>query len=124
MLTWTVGVPNDARENRVYAVNGYLRRVRLAPTGELECELSADKSSSEPRIVTSIPPTEPAIQKRLIALIKLQPGWMAEWNDDTAPHTLITGMPFANGGGADTPSARWELRPAWMLVVLGGAPNK
>jgi len=124
MLTWTAGAPNDARENSVYTVNGYLRRVRLEPTGELECELSASKSSSEPRIVTSIPPTEPTIQKRLIELIHLQPGWMSEWNDDTAPHTLITGLPFASGGGAGTLGARWELRPAWMLVVLGGAPAK
>jgi hypothetical protein len=127
VLKWSApagGSTADPRENGVYILNGYLRSVTPEATGELVCELSADESPSGSRIVTAIPPTETKVQERLKALFELKPGWKVEWRDETAPHVLVTGLPFVNPAVTSPAVPRWEFRPVWQIVVLRGQPKE
>jgi hypothetical protein len=127
MLSWPEPALDDdatteAREGKVCALEGYLRRARFVASGELELGLSATDSESEPLVIAAVPVTDRGFQDHLATALHLTPGHALRWNDKTAPRVRLVGFPFANLRSDASSRRTWDLRPVWFVMFV--APPK
>lgn len=129
MLGWPEPALDDdaaveAREGKEYALEGYLRRAQFAASGELELDLSATDSESEPLVTVAVSATDRTSQDHLATALHLTPGHAIHWNDKSAPRVRLIGFPFANVRSDSSSRRVWDLRPVWFIMFPARPKDK
>jgi hypothetical protein len=136
---WAIPAGHDAsetaairpREPRLYAVTGFVRKIKLSDDDcDLHLELADSGAPGAPRVIVEIPAAQSALQKKAVGMFNLSEDVQSHvYNDDKVKRITVTGYAFLDLShqcaafpkagcqrGSDRVRTLWEIHPVLTLA--------